>query len=159
MTRPTPNDHEIIYDGGVMITETDRHGRITYVNRKFVEMSGYSKDELIGQPHSIMRHPDMPSCCFQNMWETIRKRETWKGYVKNLRKDGAFYWVVVYVSPKLDDNGDIIGFIAARKVPEGLTLEEIKVKYGELINLEHCTGEHDQAFISNIMGEEMVEVL
>ena len=158
MTRPTPIDEEVLYDGRVMITETDINGRITYVNRKFLEMSGYEKDELIGQPHSIMRHPDMPKCCFKNMWETIKKNETWKGYVKNLRKDGAYYWVVVYVSPKIDEEGNIIGYIAARKVPEALTLDEIKAKYGELINLEQCKGEKDEAFISNIMGEELVEV-
>lgn len=159
MTRPTPIDEEVFYDGRVMITETDANGRITYVNRKFIEMSGYDKEELIGQPHSIMRHPDMPKCCFKNMWETIKKNETWKGYVKNLRKDGAYYWVVVYVSPKTDEEGNTVGYIAARKIPEQLTLKEIKAKYGDLINLEQCKGEEDEAFISNIMGEEMVEVL
>ncbi len=159
MERPEPIDVEVPYDGRIMITETDARGRITYVNRKFVEMSGYSKEELMGQPHSIVRHPDMPHCCFKNMWETIRKKETWKGYVKNLRKDGAYYWVVVYVSPKLDENGETIGFIAARKIPEERTLEEIKQKYGELMNLELCQSEEDAAFVSNIMGEELVEVL
>lgn len=159
MPRPTPTDEEVPYDGQVMITETDLHGRITYVNRKFVEMSGYTREELLGQPHSIMRHPDVPKCCYENMWETIRKNETWKGYIKNLRKDGAYYWVVVYVTPKLDDNGDIIGYIAARKIPSERSLAEIKERYGELMNLEQCNGKDDAAFISNIMSEEMVEVV
>ena len=83
MRHPVPTDEEVLFDGGIMITETDLRGRITYVNRKFIQMSAYEKDELIGKPHSIMRHPDMPKCCFRDMWETMKRGEIWKGYVKN----------------------------------------------------------------------------
>lgn len=138
MHRPTPTDVEVKFEGGNMITETDLHGRITYVNRLFVQMSGYSKEELIGTPHSIIRHPDMPKCCFDVMWKTIRKGYTWEGYVKNLRKDGAYYWVVVMVSPKYDENGKLCGYIAVRKPPGTLTLEEIKAKYAQMMANEEC---------------------
>lgn len=94
-------DQEIFYDGAAMITETDANGRIVYVNRKFIEMSGFERDELIGQAHSIVRHPDMPHACFKHMWETLREGQVWQGYVKNLRKDGKFYWVVVHVTPQV----------------------------------------------------------
>jgi aerotaxis receptor len=141
-----------------MITETDMHGRITFVNRKFVEMSGYSKAELLGQPHSIVRHPDMPHCCFKNMWETIRKGETWKGYVKNLRKDGAFYWVVVYVSPKVSESGETVGYIAARKLPDPEGLAAVKAKYAELTDMEFCREQRDEAIVVNIMQQELAEV-
>ena len=148
-------DEEVLFEGGVMITETDLKGRMTYVNRKFVNMSAYDKTELVGKPHSIMRHPDMPKCLFKNMWETLKKGETWKGYVKNLRKDGKFYWVIVYVSCKYDDEGELVGYIAARKVAEEGAVAEMKEKYKELITKE-CS-QDKLASIGNIIGGEMGE--
>lgn len=131
MQRPQPTTDEIFYDGATMITETDTKGVITYVNRKFVEMSGYDKKELIGQSHSIMRHPDMPRSIFKGMWESLKNAEPWKGYIKNLRKDGSFYWVVVFITPKHDDHGMLSGFIAARELPGPQTLEEVKKTYAD----------------------------
>jgi len=148
-------DEEVTFEGGVMITETDLRGRMTYVNRKFVNMSAYEKSELMGKPHSIMRHPDMPKCLFKNMWKTLKRGETWKGYVKNLRKDGKFYWVMVYVSCKYDDEGILIGYIAARKVPEKGSIDTIAQKYRELLETE-CANEN-LATISNIIGAELGE--
>ncbi len=116
--KPDPLNQEVLFDGGVMITETDTAGIIVYANRKFREMTGYTKEELVGSPHNINRHPDMPKAAFAQMWETIKRGEMWEGYVKNLRKDGKYYWVVVWVKPKLDENGNIIGYIAGRKVPD-----------------------------------------
>lgn len=141
MDRPTPTDIEVKFEGGNMITETDLHGKITYVNRLFTQMTGYEKEELIGKPHSIIRHPDMPKCCFQAMWDTLMRGYPWEGYVKNLRKDGAYYWVVVLVTPKYDDEGKICGFIAVRKPPGALTLEEIKNKYVQMMAQEACRNE------------------
>lgn len=158
MQRPIPTDEELLYDGGVMITETDLRGHITFANRKFVEMSGYSKVELLGRPHNIVRHPDMPACCFENMWDTIRRGDTWKGYVKNLRKDGAHYWVVVYVSPKCDATGRSIGYIAARKLPAPETLETVKSRYSELKMLEACNAERERLYIANLMAQELPEL-
>ncbi len=152
------NEEEVLFQGGVMITETDLKGRITYVNRKFVDMSAYEKSELVGNVHSIMRHPDMPRCLFKNMWETLKTGETWKGYVKNLRKDGKYYWVVVYVSHKYDDMGTLVGYIAARKVPEHDTLEAIKKEYGEMLDAEQCIQDNEMMptpTIQNIIGAEM----
>jgi len=131
MQRPIPLEKEIFYDGATMITETDTKGIITYVNRKFIEMSGYAKNELIGQSHNIMRHPDMPKVVFKEMWAKLKNAEPWKGYIKNLRKDGSFYWVVVFITPKHDDNGNLSGFIAARELPGPQTLEQIKQTYAE----------------------------
>ena len=131
MPRPIPNDDEIQYDGTTMITETDKEGLITFANRKFVQMSGYEKGELIGRSHNIMRHPDMPKKIFKEMWASIRQGDAWKGYIKNLRKDGSFYWAVVFISPKHDENGNLNGFIAAREIPGEQTLETVKAKYAE----------------------------
>jgi len=120
--RPAPIDTEVIFEGGVMITETDISGIITYANKKFRDMTGYTKEELIGSPHNINRHPDMPKEIFREMWETIKSGNYWEGCVKNLRKDGKFYVATVFVKPKLDENESIVGYIAGRKVPD----EDIK---------------------------------
>jgi len=115
---PEPIDEEIPFDGGVMITETDKTGIITYANRKFREMTGYTKEQLIGSPHSINRHPDMPKIAFKEMWKTIKEGNYWEGFVKNMTAEGKYYLVVVWIKPRLDDEGNIIGYIAGRKVPD-----------------------------------------
>ena len=118
ITKPDPIDEEVIFDGGVMITETDPAGIITYANRKFRELTGYTKEELIGSPHNINRHPDMPKAAFKGMWETIKDGNYWEGFVRNMTSEGKYYNVVVWIKPKLDDEGNIIGYIAGRKIPD-----------------------------------------
>ncbi len=132
MKRPQPVDKEYFFSDGVIISETDLKGVITFANRKFCEISGYSKEELVGKPHNIVRHPDMPKAAFKELWETIVNGETWEGPIKNLRKDGRYYWVMSYVKPKLDENGKIIGYIAARKVPERNIVERYEKIYKEI---------------------------
>ncbi len=136
MTRPVPIDQEVLFDGRSLISETDTKGIITFVNRKFIEMTGYSKEEAVGQPHNLLRHPDMPKAAFEEMWSTIKSGTTWEGYVKNLRKDGKYYWVIVNIIPKLDENGEIIGYIASRKVPNRNQLEKVKQTYKKMLEAE-----------------------
>lgn len=136
-----PIDEEVKFDGGVMITETDTKGIITYANRKFREMTGFSREELIGSPHSINRHPDMPKGAFRGMWKIISAKKYWRGYVKNMRKDGKFYWVLVYIQPKLDDQGELIGFIAGRKIPYPESVKEASELYAKLHGDEHIDDE------------------
>ena len=134
INKADPVNIEVIFDGGVMITETDLKGNITYANRKFREMTGFSKEELIGSPHSINRHPDMPKGAFRGMWKTITAGEIWRGYVKNLRKDGKYYWVVVYIQPKINKDGHITGYVAGRKVAHTEVIEEVEAAYRDLNN-------------------------
>ena len=136
MTRPEPIDEEVVFDGRSLISETDLKGVITFVNRKFVEMTGYSRQEAIGQPHSILRHPDMPKAGFEGMWKLIQEGKVWDGYVKNLRKDGKYYWVDVHIVPKKDENGTIIGYIASCKVTEPKPLEATIIQYKKLRDAE-----------------------
>jgi aerotaxis receptor len=136
MKRPTPINEEVFFDGRSLISETDTKGIITFVNRKFTEMSGYSKDEAIGQPHSLLRHPDMPKMAFEQMWKVIQEGKIWEGYVKNLRKDGKFYWVIVNIVPKKDEAGEIIGYIASRKVPERLRIQSVEKDYVNMLREE-----------------------
>lgn len=136
MKRPTPINEEVFFDGRSLISETDTRGLITFVNRKFSEMSGYSKEEAIGQPHSLLRHPDMPKIAFEQMWKAIQDGKIWEGYVKNLRKDGKFYWVIVNIVPKKDALGEIIGYIASRKVPERLRIQSVEKDYLNMLKEE-----------------------
>ena len=82
----------------LIISRTDLKGVITYVNETFAEISGYEADELIGQPHNIVRHPDMPKSAFVDVWKTIQEGKVWSGYIKNMRKDRGYYWVKAEVS-------------------------------------------------------------
>jgi len=136
MTRPAPIDEEVPFDGRSLITETDLKGVITFVNRKFVEMTGYSKKEAIGHSHNILRHPDMPKAGFEQMWKMIKNGQIWDGYVKNLRKDGKYYWVDVHIVPKKDENGSIIGYIASRKVTDPKRLQNVIIQYKKLRDAE-----------------------
>jgi len=115
-----PIDEEVTFeDTGVVnrpiISKTDLKGIITYVNTPFAKLTGYSKEELVGKPHNIIRHPDMPKSIFKELWETIEKNEKWRGFIKNLRKDGKYYWAETFIEPIFDENGVKIGYISVRK--------------------------------------------
>ena len=98
----------------VVISKTDLHGKIIEVSDAFCKLSGYSREELIGKPHNIVRHPDMPKSAFKDMWATIKKDKTWKGEVKNLKKDGGYYWFIADISPMYDEKDKKIGYMAIR---------------------------------------------
>jgi len=139
MNRPNAIDEEVLFDGRSLISETDTHGVIIYVNRKFVEMSGYSREESIGQTHNLLRHPDMPRQAYEQMWRTIQSGNIWEGYVKNLRKDGKYYWVIVNIVPYMDNQGNIVRYIASRKVPKREDIDSIEQTYKEMCKAERVT--------------------
>jgi len=99
--------------GELIISRTDLSGVITYTNDAFEEISGYEADELLGQQHNIVRHPDMPSSVFKDLWETIQNKKQWSGVVKNIRKDKGFYWVKAIVSGVYKD-GELVEFKSLR---------------------------------------------
>ncbi|MEN9360352.1 MAG: hypothetical protein RL095_1887 [Verrucomicrobiota bacterium] len=112
-----PIDREKLLDtGDFIVSKTDPKGIITYVNRVFLEISGYSENELLGQPHNMIRHPDMPKAAFKDLWTTIKAGKEWRGIVKNLCKDGSYYWVDAYVVPILE-KGSITGYTSMRRRP------------------------------------------
>jgi len=120
-------------DARALITRTDKKGIITFASKAYRQMTKYSKEELIGKPHSIVRDPIMPEAAFKEMWDTIQQGEHWEGMVRNLRKDGKYYWVIVQIDP-IDEAGNIIynkvneiqGYVAVRKEP---TREQIQEAY------------------------------
>ena len=136
MDKVTPIDEEYIFEGDVIISQTDLKGIITYANRAFSNISDYDKEELIGQPHNILRHPDMPSAIFAKMWETISGGQVWNGLVKNLRKDGKYYWVDTEILPIRDENDEITGYIAARKEASRKNINETAATYKKMLETQ-----------------------
>lgn len=120
-------------DDELIVSHTNLKGIVTYANEAFVDISGYDIDELVGQSHNIVRHPDMPKSLFSNLWETIHQGKIWSGYVKNLRKDGGFYWVNTQVSQLFDKNGILIGYKSLRTSVEPSVRHELEINY---INLK-----------------------
>ncbi|MCB9422338.1 MAG: PAS domain-containing protein [Ardenticatenaceae bacterium] len=119
-------------DGKLIVSRTDTTGIITHVNRAFVEMSGYSKDELIGEPHYILRHPDMPKAAYKDLWDTVQAGKKWHGYVKNLRKDGGYYLVYATVIPNIR-NGEVVGYTSVRRKPSARKMAEALALYKQML--------------------------
>jgi aerotaxis receptor len=118
-------------EGKLIVSRTDKAGVITHCNQAFLDMSGYSEAELIGQPHSILRHPDMPRAAFAGLWQTIGAGKKWHGYVKNLRKDGGYYWVHAVVVPNVR-SGEIVGYTSVRRKPSRSKVNEATALYVQL---------------------------
>lgn len=136
MEKPTPIDEEYVFQNGLIISSTDLKGMITYANRKFCEIAGYNKDELVGQNHNMIRHPDMPKAAFQDLWDTIQAGKEWTGIVKNLRKDGKYYWVYSHITPIFKDE-KTVGYSAARRPASENEIAESSALYAEMIAKEN----------------------
>ena len=128
MAAPTNGIERLLDPRVPIVTKTDLKGRITYANPAFVEISGFTLDELIGQPHNVVRHPDMPRDAFKDLWDTGKRNEPWKGLVKNRCKDGGYYWVDAYVTP-LTQNGEKIGYMSVRSKPGDTQKAEAEALY------------------------------
>jgi aerotaxis receptor len=125
-------DREVPFpEGKLIVSRTDPAGIITDANQAFVEMSGYTEAELIGAPHCILRHPDMPSVAFKDLWDTVARGEKWHGYVKNLRKDGAYYWVYATVVTNRRD-GQVVGYTSVRRKPSRAKIAAAEALYRTL---------------------------
>ena len=127
----------IVPSGELIVSRTDLKGNITYANETFALISGYTKDELIGKPHNIVRHPDMPKSIFKELWKDLETKGSWNGFVKNKRKDEGFYWVYAEVS-RVFKNGVLVEYKSIRtpisfedKVKYQLLYDEIKKENGE----------------------------
>ncbi|WP_066567007.1 PAS domain-containing protein [Snodgrassella sp. CFCC 13594] len=118
-------------DGCLITSTTDLEGIITHANDVFVDMSGWTREELMGAPHYILRHPDMPSVAYKDLWDTIQAGQKWHGYVKNLRKDGGFYWVYATIIPNIR-NGVIQGYTSVRRNPSRSKVREMRELYAQM---------------------------
>jgi len=134
---PVPTGKEIKIDSNTMIvSKTDDKGIITYGNSNFVEISGYKETELIGSPHNILRHPDMPKAIFYFMWESIKNGRNITAVVKNLARNGDHYWVVTDFEIKRDQNMRVRNYIAFRQVAPKNVLKEIEPLYEKMLDIE-----------------------
>jgi len=112
------NDHEVNFPKhGKIISTTDLKGAISYFNQDFMDISGFSAEELQGKNHNLVRHPDMPPAAFQNFWDRLKQGKPWMGIVKNRCKNGDYYWVDAYVTPVYDGQ-DIVGYRSVRTKPD-----------------------------------------
>lgn len=124
--RPTGRERTFDPDD-IIVSKTDRTGRITYANRVFITVSGFAEHELVGAPHSIIRHPDMPRCVFKLLWDTIGTGQEIFAYVINMAKNGDHYWVFAHVTPSIDLNGKVLGYHSNRRVPDRRVVDDIIV--------------------------------
>lgn len=135
--KPTPNDNEvIIVPDKVIMSKTDYKGVIQFANEYFIEVCGYNQEELIGKPHNIIRHPDMPKIIFQTMWEKLHKGENLYAVVKNLTKDGSYYWVVTKFETTFDNDGNILSHYARRKAVPAKVRESAESIYKTILAIE-----------------------
>lgn len=129
--RPTGVEN-LLGEEELIVSKTDLKGRITYANDVFIRMAKYSYAELMGAPHSMIRHPDMPRCVFKLLWDTLQSRQEIFAYVVNLAKDGSHYWVFAHVTPTFDERGNIVGYHSNRRKPDPAQIERIKPIYQTL---------------------------
>lgn len=157
MTKPIPLDEEIELDPKkYIISETDEKGKITYCNDYFIEVSGYTKEELIGKAHNIVRHPDMPKVVFKLLWETISAGKNINALVKNLSKDGRYYWIFTEFEIRKDTNTqNIVGYRADRKTISKHVIEIISDLYAKLLEIEKNDSiEASETYLVNFLKEK-----
>jgi len=118
-----------------ILSETDEKGIIIYANQIFCDMAGYTIEELIGQPHNIIRHPDMPRIAFKGLWDDIQTKGFWTGIVKNLRKDFGYYWVHATALRRIHSDGSVT-YLSVRRVPNRATVDSCITLYAELKSSE-----------------------
>ncbi|MDH3336077.1 MAG: PAS domain-containing protein [Rhodospirillaceae bacterium] len=135
----TPTGVERFFDENeIIVSKTDPTGRLTYVNPTFLKLYGGTEGECLGQPHSMVRHPDMPRCVFKLLWDTLGAGKEIFAYVKNMSKNGDHYWVLAHATPSFDSNGQIVGFHSNRRVPNRKVVDEvIQPLYKQLLEIEN----------------------
>ncbi len=160
MKKPEPINEEIELQNNIYIeSDTDKKGVITYVNDYFAEISGYSKDELLGSPHNIVRHPDMPKILFKILWDRISRGENFHAAIKNMAKDGRYYWVFTDFEPLRDDKGDIIGYKAARKKISKHVTQLLDPLYKKLTEIEKESGMNESLnYLNNFLKERSQDI-
>jgi len=145
----SPKNKEIVMrNDDFIVSKTDAKGRLTYCNRIFIEFSGFSEQDLLGQQHNIVRHPDMPRSVFHLLWQTIKSGNEFFGYVKNISADGSFYWVFANVTPSYSAGagagaGEILGYFSVRRKPEVGKIKIIESIYQDMLAAEQHVGTRD----------------
>ncbi len=133
----TPNNNELkMKETDFIVSKTDVKGHITYCNDAFMEFSGYYEEELLGQAHNIIRHPDMPRSIFRLMWQTLQQENEFFGLIKNMCKNGSFYWTFANVTPSFSADNQLLGYFSVRRYPKPEAIEIIQSLYQEMCKIE-----------------------
>lgn len=140
--RPTSKE-KVMRNDDFIVSKTDLKGRITYGNQIFIEFSGYTEAELLGAQHNIIRHPDMPRAAFALVWSEIQAGRECFAYVKNLAKDGSFYWVFANLTPDIDAQGNITGYFSVRRKPSTSAIQTVSGLYAAMLRAEQSAGARD----------------
>lgn len=141
VTEPTPRDEEyLLAPEDVIVSKSDAQGRITYANPVFSKISGYRYGELIRRPHAILRHPDMPKIIFKHLWDNLEAGKEVYAFVKNLCKDGRYYWVLAYVRPAYNPDGSFRNYVSTRKRAQEKAKAAMGDLYARLIEAEKTGG-------------------
>lgn len=156
MRNVTPTDQEKTFSSDeIIVSKTNLKGVITYGNELFIKMSGYEERELLGAPHNIIRHPDMPRAVFKLLWDTLQTKSEIFAYVKNLSKDGSYYWVLANVTCSFDLNSNVIGYHSVRRKPEKSAVLAVSELYKEMLNAEKRGGmEASGQLLASVLKEK-----
>lgn len=147
----------------IIVSKTDPQGRITYVNDIFMAISGYAEDEVMGIPHNIVRHPDMPRCIFKLLWNKIQAGQEIFAYINNRAKNGDNYWVFAHVTPNFDVAGSVIGYHSNRRSPRREAIAKVVPLYARLLAEEQKYSDHKQGMeasfrlLSDLLANQGVE--
>lgn len=152
----TPLDKEVIWDKSkVIMSKTDKFGTIEYANDVFVDVSGYEDYELVGQPHNIIRHPDMPKVIFKVLWDNLKKGNNFHAIVKNMAKSGRYYWVITDFDISKNEDGEITHYFARRKsIPPGV-VNQVEPLYKKLLQIETVSGMNgSEKYLTGFLEEQ-----
>ncbi|WP_418640872.1 PAS domain-containing protein [Sulfurimonas sp. ST-27] len=140
-----------------IVSKTDTKGRLTYVNKIFIDLAEYTEEELLGKPHNIVRHPDMPKAIFKLLWDRVQAKEEIFAYVINSTKNNNSYWVYANVTPSLDERGNTVGYYSVRRKPNPEALEIIKPLYAQMLQAERSGGmDASMKILTDLLNQEGV---
>lgn len=125
------DDGEVLYNDLYLLSETDDKGIVEYASDSFLKVANMHEDDLIGEPHNVVRHPDMPRAAFKSLWDDVQSKGFWTGYVKNARKGGGFYWVYATVLKSVDKNGNT-KYVSIRVKPSREDIKAAEALYATL---------------------------
>jgi PAS domain S-box-containing protein len=160
-----PTKHErVMRADDFIVSKSDHRGLITYCNPIFIEFSGFMEHELLGKQHNIVRHPDMPRSVFALLWNTIKSRNEFMGYIKNISKDGSFYWVYATVTPSYavtdgKTEPEIIGYFSVRRKPDKSKLAVLQDLYQQMLAEEKRAGDREQIAAGTLVLTNALEKL
>jgi PAS domain S-box-containing protein len=160
--RQTPTTQErVMREDDFIVSKTDLKGHITYCNRVFIEFSGYEAFELMGEQHNIVRHPDMPRGVFKYLWDTLEQKKECFAFVKNMSKDGSYYWVFANVTPDVDAHGQVVGYFSVRRKASAKAIATMTGLYQAMLEAERKAGPKDAcnaslALLTNALQQQGV---